>query len=270
MRLNGSGFRQNVDQYRDRLDKLARGELDHQRRPKIITTGRSAPILHEQDTIKRLAIYGRRRQNSVARVMALFAVLRDHENLASGASGAPPLSNGALRNRRPVEVTHTGAKWQAFGGTHTNPACHSCPALLELNSLMPTYMTDNMGLRRHIIVVFSDCMMMPDWVNDADGIIDSAAGRQAFADAAYAVINHADATWQQGLTHFTEAMRDILGGAFDVLFGAGAGHVKMENEDDAMRLEAVVAFYEGLFLTPAPENGIRNLMGQVRDEMSIA
>ena len=162
MSQNGSDYRQQVAQLRDRLDKLARGELDHQKRPKIVTTSRQTPIVQEADVTARLAIYGRRRHNSVARVMALLTLLRDHENLAVPAAGTVASANAVLRAKRPVVVTQTGAKWQAFGGSQDNPACHTCPALLELNGLLPVYLTDNMGMRRHIIVVFGDCMMMPD------------------------------------------------------------------------------------------------------------
>ena len=65
MRLNASRYRQQVDQYRERLDKLARGELDHQSRPKIVTTPRQTPIVTEPHTVTRLSIYGRRRHSEI-------------------------------------------------------------------------------------------------------------------------------------------------------------------------------------------------------------
>lgn len=269
MPANAAQYRQQADRYRDRLTKLAIGTLDHQKRPMVVTTARSKPLYPESDLQTRMTVYGRRRQSSVARVMALLSVIRDVEILPADTSQAVISNTNILQPATTVVVNAIGAKWQAMTGTADMPACHTCPALLELNGALPTYMTNNIGLRRQIIVTFADCMMMPKLVNDADGSVDSSAGKQAFANAGSYVINNPGVNWQQGLLHYIRSMRDILGPAADVLFMSDNRHWQADTEALQIKFEAVVAFYEGLFLTPNPANEVNNFMIQVQQEMLL-
>ncbi|MDJ0656369.1 MAG: hypothetical protein QNJ40_19575 [Xanthomonadales bacterium] len=248
--MNGSQYRQRVAEHRDRLNDFAMGNLPQGRRVHINKAGHKTRFTPSRSDHERLTIYGRRRYYSVARVMALFEIVREHENLGGGNS--------------PIRVDAAGAYWQAFGGTTDAPACHTCPALLMLDGNLPTLITHNMGLRRHIIVVFADCMMMPALVNRVDRYFDDSLGWPAFESSASRVLNEG-AGWQDGLGYYTEAMREIFGDMIAII----NGNARFSDPETQQSFEACQAFYEGLFLTALNHAEMTNYIRSVRLEMAI-
>lgn len=233
-----SRYRQSVADFRQRLDTLGIETDQRGRRVLIDSTGNRTRFTPGSDPYGRMVVYGRRRYLSVCRVYALLQAMRELEGVSANAA-----------------VTHTGAYWQSVRGTADQPACHTCPALLLIDNQLPTLQTTNMGLRRHLIAVFADCMLMPKWINDIDGEIDSIQGRDAFARIAGFVLQHDNVSWSEAARVFREMMRDVLNEARDL------GHV----EDQ--RISAIQGFYEGIFLTSATSE-IGNFLTEVNAEVN--
>jgi len=245
-------FRQQVEDFRRRLTTLAhraRGD----RRVMIDTTGNRSRVVPSYSDTHRLQLYGERRYISVVRVLLLFALLRDRERLD-------------LLGRQ-VRVEAVGAFWQAFRGTNDRPACHTCPALLLMDGQLPTLATTNTGLRRHLTVEFADCMLMPRELNQIDGVVDDALGREAFAEAGAAVLNTPGMDWRGGAEAFTGAMRRIFGG-FDVTHLVRGPDYQAGDAEAQRQLDALAAYYEGLFLTPDPRIGMENFRRRVEAEIA--
>jgi len=235
--ITASRYRQSVTDFRDRLNMLANETEQRDRRVMVDTTGNRTRFTPGSDPYSRMVTYGRRRYLSVCRVYVLLQLLRD---LGSTMPNAV--------------VSYTGAYWQSFTGTSDQPACHTCPALLLIDNQLPTLKTNNMGLRRHLITVFADCMLMPKWINDIDGEIDSIQGRDAFVHTGEYLLNTKNFSWGSGAELFREMMRDVLHEARDL------GQVKDE------RIKAIQGFYEGIFLTSAT-NEISNYLQEVVTEI---
>jgi hypothetical protein len=251
MRPNGSQYRQKVGDFRERLSAFARGNVPQGKRVYIDTTGSRSRVVPTRSDIERLAIYGRRRLHSVARVMALFEILRTSEKLDS--------------RTHPVTVRATGAFWQAFKGTNDMQACHTCPALLLLDGQYPIFMTANQGLRRHIINEFADCMLMPRLVNDVDGALDDGVGWGAFENAAAEVLNDAGCSWSDATTRYVESMRLCFPEMLTILHR----EYRFPDTETQLRFDAMQAFYEGLFLTPVDAKEIKNFLDAVKNEMGM-
>lgn len=212
------------------------------------TRSRTQPFRGHDEQFKNYAV---RRMHSIARVLALFGVLRD--NNVSGA-----------RQRKPYRVEPAAALWQAFQGTgHTN-ACHTCPCLLFIDGHLPTVSTQNIRLRHALVVEFGDCVLMPRLVNEIDKYVDEGAGKDAFADAGALVLNEPAASWEEGLQFYRGRMRDLLGGGFDVLINHARGEALIfEDQMEQTRIDAVCAYYEGLYLTRVNTREVAQLVQSV-------
>jgi hypothetical protein len=249
MTKTGTEYRQQVADFRGRLRDFAQGKVPAGDRPKIDPQGRLTSSVPSRTDAERFSIYGRRRLNSIARVMALFELMRDLESLPTRG--------------KPVEVEAQGAFWQAFPGTTASPACHTCPALLMLDGQYPTLLTSNLGLRRHLIVAFADCMKMPVLVNKVDRQLDDKAGWQAFEQAGRRVLNMAGVSWQHGVDTYREGMRDM----FPEMLAIIERDVIFDDHEVQSQFEACQAFYQGLFLTAVNAGEMRGFVAEVRAEM---
>ncbi len=233
------GYRQEVETFRQRLDDIIGGAGPKQGRIQIDTTGHRSRAVPSKTLEQALARYGMRRFESVSRVLTLFEMARRIEDLDR-------------RSRRP-RVTPSGAVWQAFTGTRDANACHTCPCHLQIDGHLPTLITRNRGLQRHLIIAFADCMLMPRAINEVDIAVDDTFGRAAFADAAQAVLNEPGVGWREATERFREQARDLMGPVHEILFGRAGGRFHPDDSEDRMRLDALGAYYEGLFLTPIDE-----------------
>ena len=121
-----------------------------------------------------------------------------------------------------------------------------------------------MGLSRHIVVVFSDCMVMPVIYNRIDRYFDDDHANPAFVAAASQVLNNG-MPWRQALDMYTTRLRDLFGDMISIL----DRDYRCGDEELQAQLEACQAYYEGLFLTRINDNEIRNYVGEVRAEMAI-
>jgi hypothetical protein len=246
---SGTEYRQQVAHFRKRLSDFAQGKLPAGDRPKIDPSGRTTIDVSSSGDSERFAIYGRRRAVSIARVMALFEILRDRENLAARAN--------------PVEVKAQGAVWQAFQGTVDAPACHTCPALLLLDGQYPTLATSNIGLRRHLILLFADCMTMPVLVNKVDRLLDDQAGWGAFEEAGAEVLNRARVSWEKGAEIYREGMRSLFPQMLEII----GSERTFKDPELGRQFQACEAFYEGLFLTALNRAEMGSYIAEVRAEM---
>lgn len=203
--------------------------------------------------LQRLELYAERRYTSVARIMLLLSLLREHE---------------WERLSRPVTVEPRGAYWQGFQGTRQENACHTCPSLLLLNGQIPTLATTNMGLRRHLIVEFSDCMMMPRRINNLDKIVDDRIGRHAFTRAAAQVLNNRNMDWLAG----TEAFTDEMGQVFSAITPEKMNTlIKYRADDDTAlsKLDVAMAYYQSLYYTHPSRLKMETFRAQVEAEMGL-
>jgi hypothetical protein len=125
-----------------------------------------------------------------------------------------------------------------------------------------------MALRRHLIVEFADCMLMPATVNDVDSIIDAEIGRELFAGTADVLLNERGATWHEGVEFYRDGLRAPLSGAMEMYTRPGASHFQAGNTERQHMLEMVEAYYEGLFLHSSNKFRIASFMEQVRREMA--
>lgn len=245
-------YRQNVVEFRNRLDTIIAMPKKEYRIP-IDTTGnksRAVPFKSHED---QLVYYGKRRFESVARMLSIFEIIREAEKLD--------------QQIKPVQLEATGAVWQAFRGTTESNACHTCPTHLQLNGHLPTLITKNRGLQRHIIIEFADCVLMPRTINEIDIVMDETIGKSAFLAASEVVINERGTRWQEGLDLFREEVRDFLGPARDILLDTTTHHFKANNSVDDIRIDMISAYYQGMFLTSLNTNSIDTLVTQVKSEI---
>jgi len=249
--VNASEYRQQVAEFRDRLTDFAHGNVPKGKRIHINPTGSRTRFTPSRSDIERMSTYGERRYYSIARVMALFEILRNYENLAARNS--------------PVRVKATGAYWQAYRFASDRPACHTCPALLMLDGAYPIMMTTNMGLRRHIIATFADCMVMPVSINRIDRFFDDKFGWPAFVAAASDVLNDGS-SWYDGVNRYTSEMRILFGDMISIL----NGDHHFDDAETQQRIDVTQAFYEGLFLTAMNHAEMNNFMNTVHAEMAIS
>lgn len=238
MQASGNEYRQQVQDFQARLNSLVTQTNRGKDRVMIDTTRRKTFVEPSRSESERFTIYGRRRYFSIARVMALMQVLREREQL--------------WKRNHPVRVEAVGAYWQAYTGTTESPACHTCPALLMLDGQLPTLMTSHMGLRRHLIVTFADCMLMPQFINKIDRNLDDVSGWPAFAQAASLVLNDRK-TWQEAVEAYTESMRQM----FPEMLAIIHRDTYISDPEQRRTLDAMKAFYQGLFLTGI--NGINRV-----------
>ncbi len=167
--------RQPVRDFHNRLTLLARTtQLEQGKRVLIDTTGHSSKVTPSKSLAHRLHLYGQRRLTTVARLLLL-------------------IQKAAADNRslKTSEVSATGAFWQAFRGVYDMPACHTSPCLLLFDGHLPTTPVKNLALKRHLIVNFGDCMLMPRAVNKIDSVMDDHIGRYALVDSAAMVLKGA-------------------------------------------------------------------------------
>jgi hypothetical protein len=249
MRIAGSEYRQRVADFRRRLNDFASGKVPKGDRPKIDPSGRKTRVVPSTDDIQRFTVYGRRRLFSVARIAALFEIMRDSEDLTARAAK--------------VKVNAQGAFWQAFQGTVDNPACHTCPALLMLDGYYPTLLTSNMGLRRHIVLDFADCMRMPVLINKIDRLLDDNAGWAAFEQAGSVILNSPGVSWAVGVGTYKEGMRDM----FPEMVAIIGSKAHFADPELQLQFDACQAFYEGLFLTSLNSGEINRYAAEVKAEM---
>jgi hypothetical protein len=247
-------YRQNVADFRNRLNDILNGAGPASGRTRIntTTTGSRITVVPSTDLEHRMILYGQRRHHSAARIMALFEIARITENLHTRAN--------------PVTTTPQGAVWQAFGGTTANNACHTCPCHLQLDGNLPTLITTNRGLQRYLVLEFADCMLMPRSINEVDMVVDDGIGKVAFANAAALVLNNANAGWRQGLDRFKSQMRELLGPVGVMMQQARGNSHQIQDE----RIHALCGFYEGLFYQRESNLQMDNFIAQVTREMNIS
>lgn len=247
------GYRQEVETFRRRLDAILAGAGPRKGRIRIDTTGYRSRAVPSKTLEQALARYGARRFESVSRVLALFETARRVERLDQ-------------RGKR-LRAVPSGAVWQAYAGTEDANACHTCPCHLQIDGHWPTSITTNRSLQRHLIIEFADCMLMPRAINEVDIAVDDIFGRAAFATAAQAVLNEPGTGWREATERFRDEARDLLGPMLEILFGHAGGRFRPDDADDRLRLDALGAYYEGLFLTPINERAITAFIVEVRREM---
>lgn len=247
-----SRYRQQVAQFRQRLDALVTARTPGPGRELIDRSGHASRAIPFKNLEQRLVQYGHRRFESAARVLGLLEFIRDREALHA--------------RHRPVEVAAGPVVWQAFQGTRDDNACHTCPTHVQLDGQLPTLITGDHGVRRHLIVELADCMLMPRAINEIDMVVDEQFGRVAFVSAAGLVLNERGMPWQQGVAQLREDARDLMGGAFDALFASEAKTFKADDPADQLRLDMLSAYYEGFFLGPDPRGSVAQLITGVRSE----
>jgi hypothetical protein len=246
-------YRQQVSDFRSRLDTIIAGRIAD-KRVFIDTTGNHSRAIPFRNHEERLVQYGESRHHSVARVFALFEMLREHEHI----------------DRRPQPVTvsgDAGAVWQAFKGNDTDNACHTCPALLRTDGHVPTSITKNPGFQRHIIVEFANCLLLPRSINKIDIVVDEAAGRNAFAQAGSIVLNERGVDWQQGLIAFKEEMRSAFNYVPEALLDGR--EFRSSDESNQAILDTLTAYYEGLYLHSVNPIEIDNFKSLVDKETGV-
>jgi hypothetical protein len=79
-----------------------------------------------------------------------------------------------------------------------------------LDGYYPTLLTSNMGLRRHIVLDFADCMRMPVLINKIDRLLDDNAGWAAFEQGGSVILNSPGVSWAVGVGTYKEGMRDMF------------------------------------------------------------
>jgi hypothetical protein len=253
--------RQRIQEFRARLDRLAqRAPSGPGKRILIDTTGSRSRSGASRDLEHRLALYARRRLETVSQEMVLLSRMRDL---------------GAVSPQ--TQVSCAGAFWQAFRGTTENPACHTSPGLLRLNGLMPTVLTNNLVIRRHLVLVFGDCMLMPVAVNKLDSWIDENMGWDALTEAAAQVTNGARPA--EAVQIYIDLMRATYGSMVGLpprelavvdSFESSLDRPALTVEDDyRMAYDALVSHDEALMHGP-PLIEIRNYQSQVDAQIQEA
>lgn len=251
--LHSGRYRQQVAIFRKQLDDIIASPAKKSERLVIDKAGYQSRAVPYKSLEQRMVFYGTRRFETVARVMSIFAILRDSEKLYG--------------RKRPVQPSSTGAVWQAFTGTQTDNACHTCPTHIQLDGHLPTLQTKNVGLKRHIIIEFADCVLMPRSINEIDKVFDEGAGKVSFLDAAEVILNERGMTWNQGVEIFRDGVRDLLSPARDILFDTSGKTYVARSAVDQARIDMVSAYYQGLYLEPINATSIDTLANQVKSEM---
>jgi hypothetical protein len=249
-------FRQRVHELRARLNDMLQGKAQGappKGRQHIDTTGNRSRTKGYKTHEARLIAYAERRYTSVARMCVLLEVIRDSAGLA-------------LKQPR---VGQTGAYWQAFGGNKDFNACHTCPCLLTFNGQLPTVLTTNRGLQRHLVVEFADCMLMPTSINGIDKLADEQFGRDAFVAAATHLLHTPGAAWMSGLDVFDSQMADIYENARLVLFSHNPHRLPREHDEEAA-LDTLCAYYEGMDASRKRLKAVENYRAEVLRERGIA
>lgn len=249
-------YRQPVPDFRARLNALVAKNVAHvipKDRIQIDTTGNRSrrPAVQTEDA--RLMAYAGRRYTSVARVLVLLALVRDTPGLT----------------RQRAQVGHAGAHWQAFTGNDEFHACHSCPALLTFDGLLPTVLTTNRGLQRMLVAEFGDCMLMPKSINGIDKLVDDRIARDAFVAAAHHVLHTPRASWEDGLAIFDTEMAEVYENVHHVLFGGATQRSPRTPEQEAF-LHTVCAYYEGMKASRQNRQAIENFRGEAMREIGVA
>lgn len=244
--------RQQVDQFRRQLNRILSTPFLGERLF-VDTTGNRSRTVPSKSDDHRIKLYGERRLESVARVLSIFEMLRNAENLH--------------QRPKPIEPTSSGAVWQAFKGTSDCNACHTCPTHLQLDGQLPTLLTKSIGLQRHIVIEFADCVLMPRSINEIDKVLDEAAGRSAFEDAARLVLNEEGATWQEGVSIFREGVGEFLGPAREMLFDRSGKCYAPDSSKNKALIEVVSGYYEGMYVSCLNDKAIENLVRQAAAEM---
>jgi hypothetical protein len=251
---NSSDYRQSASFFRSRLNTIAARTRVGKSRIHIDSGGNHTRRQPSRSMEEKLRNYGERRYHSVARILALFEIVRKTERLSA-----------------PVRVESKGAVWQAYvdrsGGVDN--ACHTCPCHLQLDGKLPTMITGNKGLRRHLVLEFADCVSLPRSVNNIDSIVDEIAGRQAFVRAASLVLNQPDTGWAEGLELFREDMRELLGDMVETITRPPGPEYRASSELNQERLDVLLAYYEGIFLTSTASIRMGHFIGQVEAEMRV-
>lgn len=248
-------YRQQPGDFRKRIEQILRGRhAPGSRRVHLDTTGTRTWRVPFRTVEEHLKLYGEARHLSVARILALFQIVRQVEGL------------GASTHR--VRVEATGALWQAYQGTTDFNACHTCPTLVLLDGQLPSQVTRNRGLQRHIVLEFSDCMLMPRAVNEVDMLVDEVVGREAFVSAVDHVLN-GGADWRQGVETFREGMSELLGPIGEALLFPQTPHFQLRDPADQHFLDVLSAYWEGLYLHDVTGHAMQNFVLQVRNEMGI-
>lgn len=250
---NSIDYRQSASSFRSRLSAIASRTSAGNNRT-YIYTGKHPQHQPTRSMEERLKYYGERRYHSVARILALFEIVKRTERFG-----------------RPVLVESAGAVWQAYqdrsGGVDN--ACHTCPSHLQLDGNLPTLITRNKGLRRYLVLEFADCASLPRSVNNIDSIVDEIAGKQAFVAAASLVLNRPDAGWAQGLEAFREDMRGLLGDMVETITRPPGAEYQASSALNQERLDVLLAYYEGIFLTSTASIRMGNFIRQVEAEMDL-
>ncbi|WP_426689821.1 hypothetical protein [Rhodanobacter ginsengiterrae] len=251
---NSIDYRQSASSFRSRLNAIASRTSVGKNRIYVDSSGNRTRRQPTQSMEEKLKYYGERRYHSVARILALFEMVRRTERLG-----------------RPVLVESTGAVWQAYrdrsGGVDN--ACHTCPSHLQLDGKLPTLITRNRGLQRYLVLEFADCVSLPRSVNNIDSIVDEIAGRQAFVAAARLVLNQPDTGWLQGLEAFREDMRGLLGDMVETITRPPGPEYQASSVLNQERLDVLLAYYEGIFLTSTASIRMGNFIRQVEAEMGL-
>jgi hypothetical protein len=248
-------FRQRIAEMRARLDAIIAKDSTHtvpEGRKHIDTTGNKSQTQGFKTQEGRLMAYAERRYTSVARVCVLLALVRDAPGLAlAGAT-----------------IDHAGAYWQAFGGNKDFHACHTCPALLTFNGLLPTVLTTNRGLQRLLVVEFADCMLMPKSINGIDKLVDEQFAREAFVQAARHILDTPGAGWEDGMAVFDDWMGDIYENAREALFAMPVRHSPRPPEQEAL-LDTLCAYYEGMEASRRNRQAIENFRREAMQECGL-
>jgi hypothetical protein len=248
-------YRQRVPDLRQRLDHIVRSDPVRPQageRRDIDTTGNRSRTQGFKTDEARLFAYAQRRYASVARVCVLMEAVRKVPG---------------RQLKRPT-VAPAGAWWQAFGGNHEFNACHTCPCLLTFDGLLPTQLTTNTGLRRHLVNEFADCMLMPQSINAIDKLVDEQFGRDAFVRAADHVLNQPKASWSDGLDVFDAQMADIYANARDVLFSHEPHRLPRPPAQEAA-LDTLCTYYEGMEASRRNRKAVQNFVVEVLREASL-
>lgn len=252
--------RQRVSEFERRLDRLAALSQDGQRKF-INKTGSQSRTTPSRDLEHRLMLYGRRRLGTVAREMVLL-----HEMKRCGALTAR------------THIACKGAFWQAFQGTVEQPACHTSPGLLLLDGLLPTIPVPNVTIKRHLVVVFGDCMLMPVAVNKLDSWLDETMGWAALVEAAEGVVQGARPT--EAVAIYIDAMREAYASVLDLtpheLALASTGPLLSPTRTELIVEEAYQTAYDALLahdevlMHGPPTHEIQNYQAEIRQEAGIA
>jgi hypothetical protein len=243
-------YRQQVGGFRERLNRIV-NRRSGRRRVFIDTTGNRTRTVPHASSEELLVLYGQARHHSVARILSVFEIAREVEHLD--------------RRSRRLRAEPRGAFWQAYKGNTSHNACHTCPSLLNVDGQLPTLLTSNRGLRRHMIIEFADCMLVPRSINnDIDRIVDDQVGATAFARAAELVLNEPGADWHAGLVLFRQQMRSL----FDYLVDARSNTLAFDSlsERNQEILDTLAAYYEGLYLHTPNDTLMQNFAATVRAE----